>query len=145
VNGGDAKLAPAKGARMTDIDLVLSTLGRVAEKAGDIAPDVYCRWYAACPESRAVMAHVDEHMQGRMMAEVLRLVLTPVLDDERSYLKFETKSHAAYGVRPEMYAPLLSALSASVREALGAEWTPADEHAWQARLDGLVTEITVAC
>ena len=130
---------------MTDTDLVLNTLERVAEKAGDIAPDVYRRWYARCPESRAVMAHVDEYMQGRMMAEVLRLVLTPELDAERSYLKFETKSHAAYGVRPEMYAPLFAALRDSVREALDAEWTAADEHAWQTRLDALVTEITVAC
>jgi hemoglobin-like flavoprotein len=126
-------------------DLVLATLERAAEKAGDIAPDVYRRWYAHCPASRAVMSHVDEYMQGRMMAEVLRLVLTPALDAERSYLKFETQSHAAYGVRPEMYGPLLEALRDTVREVLASEWTADVDRAWRTRLDSLLAEIAAAC
>ena len=129
---------------MTD-DLVLATLERAAEKAGDIAPDVYRRWYARCPASRAVMSHVDEYMQGRMMAEVLRLVLTPALNAERSYLQFETQSHAAYGVRPEMYGPLLEALRDTVREALASEWTADVDRAWRTRLDSLLAEIAAAC
>lgn len=130
---------------MTDDDLVFATLERAAEKAGDIAPDVYRRWYARCPESRSVMAHVDEYMQGRMLAEVLRLVLTPALDEERSYLQFETQSHAAYGVRPEMYGPLLESLRDTVREVLASDWTAAAERAWRCRLDALLAEIAAAC
>ena len=137
-------LREGPGPRMTDTDLVYSTLERAAERAGDIAPELYRRWYARCPESQAVMAHVDEHMQGRMLAEVLRLLLTPLLDEERSYLHFETKSHSAYGVLPEMYAPLLTALRDSVRDAIPSEWTAECELAWQRRLDELLTEIAAA-
>ena len=130
---------------MTTDDLVERTLERAADKAGDITADVYARWYSRCPEAQQVMAHVDEHMQGRMMAEILRLVLTSEPSAERGYLKFETSSHAAYGVTPAMYGPLLGALRDAVRAALDDQWTPADEAAWTQRVDGLLKEIAAAC
>jgi hypothetical protein len=126
-------------------DLILSTLERAADKAGDITSDVYLRWYSRCPEAERVMAHVDEHMQGRMLAEVLRLVMTPEPSAERSYLAFETRSHTAYGVTPSMYGPLLVALRDTVRAALDDQWTAAADAAWTQRVDALLREIASAC
>lgn len=128
----------------TDTDLVLSSLEIASEKAGDVAPQVYERYYATCPGSQELMNHVDQYIQGRMMAEVLRLVMTPEPRTEREYLRFETRSHESYGVRLSMYHDLFTSLRDVVRDALSDDWNNAFESAWERRLNALLAEIATS-
>ena len=127
---------------MTGEDLVYESLELAAETAGDIVPAVFERYYHDCPEAAELMSHMDQHMQGRMLDEVLRLVLTESYTDDDAYLNYEVKNHRlAYGVQTSMYPALFAAVQGTVKDALGARWSEGFESAWQHRLQSLLTEI----
>ena len=129
---------------MTPTDLVIESLERAAERVDDIAPRVYEHYFARCPDSAALMKLTDPHMRGRMIAEVLRLVMSADPEADRGYLRFETRTHETYGVAPNMYRHLFEGLREAVRETLGAEWSDAYADAWTLRLDELLGEIESA-
>ena len=122
-------------------DAVMQSFEIAAERAGDILPSVYEAYFARCPESRELMRLVDVHMRGRMMDSVLLLLMGEAADEQRSYLRFETTNHVSYGVLPHMYENLLYAVHDTVRDAVGADWTPAMQQAWSERLQALLVEI----
>jgi len=118
-------------------DPVLDSFDRAAERAGDITAEVYRRFYARSADAERLMAHVDQHMQGRMLEELLELLMTPPDALSADYLRFETGNHRGYGVTVDQYRPLLEAVRDTVEAANGDGW---DEHcarAWQERIDAL--------
>ena len=123
-------------------DLVSESLELAAELAGDITPAVYARYFERCPGSEALMSHIDELVQGKMMVEVYRLVMLENYSDEQAYLTFEVNNHAlAYSVEPHMYGNLLTSLMDTVAESLGDQWTQSMLEAWEDRLEMLSGEI----
>jgi len=122
-------------------DALLDCLAQAAEIAGDIAPDIYNRYFERCPDSRSIMLHTDEHMRGRMIEEVYRLLMAESVVEEREYLAFETNNHRAYGTQPHMYENLLLATQDVVQKALGTGFTAEMKTAWQRRLEDLLGEI----
>ena len=126
----DASTDPSQ----SDMDLILASFELAGERAGDIAPAVYEHYFARCPESRELMVLVDKYMRGRMLERVLQLLMADTLDDERSYLRFETRMHVAYGVQTRMYDNLLLGVRDAVRDALGGDWNAAYEAAWTRHL-----------
>lgn len=120
---------------MTLDDPVVASLERVAETAGDVSREVVDRFAARQPASAALMSHMDEYMLGRMMQDVLVLLMTPPDEVDRHYLSFEVDSHRAYGVTPEMFPPLLEAVRETLRAHLGEGWSQEFEQAWQQRID----------
>ena len=124
-------------------DLVIESLELAAESAGDIAGSVYERYYGACPAAGELMSHVDQHMQGRMMDEVLRLLMVDDVEGEQAYLNFEVDNHSGYRVESDMYPDLLDAVQSVVRDAVGERWTDAFEHAWAERITSLLGGIEV--
>ncbi len=123
-------------------DLVYASFEIVAEKAGDISPAVYKNYFARCPGSEALMAHIDDIVRGRMLDEVYRLMMNTDFRDEESYLNFEVKNHRlAYSVTPEMYGNLLAALKEVIAESLESDWNEAYDQAWQSRIDLFLKEI----
>lgn len=129
---------------MTEADPVLDSLARVAERDEDITRDLYRAFADRCPEQAALMSHMDDYMLGRMMADVLTLVMTPPTEIDRDYLAFEVSSHRAYGVTPDMFAPLLDVVRDTVRASLGAGWSDAIDTAWRHRIDELGSAIATA-
>lgn len=125
---------------MADEQIVRS-LELAGERAGDITPQVYDAYFARCPESRKLMLMTDEHMRGRMLESVIILLMVGSAEEQRDYIRFETKSHLSYGVLPSMYENVLTAVRDTVRSALGSDWTTAMEAAWAARLDAILNEI----
>jgi len=83
-------------------------------------------------------------MRGRMMAQVLMLLMEPGEAELESYLEFETDAHAAYGVELYMYENLLAAVHETVAEALNGSFTPAMASAFSARIDHLLRAIAAA-
>ncbi len=126
---------------MTAQDLVLESFELAAESEKDITAGAYERFYARCPAAQDVMSHVDEHMQGRMLEEVLELLMTPEGEVEPGQLAFEVGNHRAYGTSPDHYRPLLEAVRDTVERELGARWNERFEHAWEAKIESLLAQI----
>lgn len=125
-------------------DPVITSLEYAAEAEQDVSREVYQRFAAREPDSAALMSHMDEYMLGRMMQDVLTLIMTPPGDVDQKYLSFEVGSHRAYGVSPDMFPPLLRTVQDVLREQLGAAWTAEMEQAWSARIDALREQIELA-
>lgn len=126
---------------MATDDLVLASFEIAADTGRDLTAATYQRFYQRCPEARAVMSHVDPYMQGRMLDEVLQLLMTPEEALDPAQLAFELANHRAYGTRPEQYRPLLEAVRDTMAETLQAAWTEAVAAAWDRRLAGLLQRI----
>jgi hypothetical protein len=124
-------------------DLVCVSLELAAEAAGDISAAIYVDYFARCPGSEALMSHIDHLVRGKMLEEVFRLLMTQNYAEEQGYLNFEMRNHRlAYSVEAHMYGNLLDAILATVRTAVGDDWTTAFEAAWQKRLADLSAEIS---
>jgi len=126
------------------METILQSLSAVADREEDITARVYESYFGRCPGSAELMVGTDVLMKGRMMQEVLTIIMAEDLPAERSYLCFETKTHRDYGVEPHMYENLLLAVRDTVKEVLGAEWGEAYELAWSARIEILMQEISDA-
>ncbi len=123
-------------------DPVLVSLELAADKAGDITPEIYRRYFASCPGSQDLMSHIDDLVRGKMMEEVFRLIMVQDYDEESHYLNFEVKNHKyAYSVLPHMYTNLLNAVHVTVKESVAEAWNPGMENAWQARIGSLISEL----
>jgi hypothetical protein len=120
---------------------LLASLELAAEKAGDISPAVYDRYFERCPDSRAIMIHTDAYMRGRMLDEVFRLLMSGGVEEEREYLQFETTNHRAYGAAPHMYENVLLAVRDVVAQVLGAEFSGEMDQAWKQRVQDLLSVI----
>jgi hypothetical protein len=127
-------------------DPVVTSLEHMAELSADldISPQVYARFAARCPSSAALMSHMDSYTLGRMMQDVLMLLMTPPDGIDQHYLSFEVSSHRAYGVTAEMFPPLLEAVRDTLREHLGAAWSHESDTAWNERIVALAEQIESA-
>jgi hemoglobin-like flavoprotein len=141
---GSSAIASKRGAMTTDTDLVTHTFEIAADRAGDITAAVYERYYARCPASQQLMKHIDRYVQGRMLEEVIELLLTPQPEMLRDYLRFETRTHVSYGVESGMYENLLHAVRDAVRDAVAGDWNDDCARAWDRRIAKLLTEIETA-
>jgi hypothetical protein len=126
---------------MNEPDPITATLEHVAEQADDFTEGVLERYGRAHPASAALMSHMDEHMRGRMMADVLTLLMTEPDAVDRGYLGFEVASHRAYGVDVDQFPDLLHSVRDWVRERLGPAWDDAAQQAWDARIDAHLRSI----
>lgn len=119
-------------------DLVEQSFELAAERAGDITDAVYDAYFAACPAAGELLGHADAHMRGRMLEDVLGLIMTPADAIDPSYVAWEVENHVAgYSVHAEMYKPLFASLRDVVAESLASDFDAATAAAWQERLDGL--------
>ena len=116
----------------------------VAERAGDITPKVFERYFRRCRESQVLMDHMDEHMLGRMMDQVLLLLMEPGESELESYLEFETSTHRSYGVEPHMYKSLMAAVCEVMEEALASDYSTKIDAALKGRTRFLLKEIAAA-
>lgn len=127
---------------MSTQDLIISSLEMVAERSGDINPMIYGLYFQNSPGSEELMAHIDHLVQGKMMEEVMRLLMVEDISLEDQYLTFEMKTHEeAYNVIESMYDGLLSAVWQIVREGVGEDWNEHYENAWKERVASLLDEI----
>ncbi len=125
-------------------NLVITSLELAAETGVDVTPLIYDRYFDNCPGSKALMSHIDDLVRGKMMEEVMRVLMVDDYKDEQSYLNFEVNNHAlAYSVEPHMYKNLLDAVKAVVKETIADQWTDDFEKAWDDRIAALSHEIEI--
>lgn len=118
-------------------DLVLESLDAAAETGQDVTEAVNRAFRDREPQAAGLMDHMDEHMLGRMMQEVLMVLMSENPEDQLEYLNFEVGSHLGYGVTAPMYGALFAAVRDCVRDLVGEAWSPATETAWKQRIRSL--------
>jgi len=119
------------------LDDIARSLDLLAERAGDPGALVYARLFARHPEAEALFV-MDKggHVRGQMLAMVFEALLD---GGERLHglVAIERMNHIGYGVDADAFDGFYALLMETVREALGAAWTPAMEAAWRARIAAL--------
>jgi hemoglobin-like flavoprotein len=93
----------------------------------------YDKLFAARPSLRPMFTRNSPGAQQKMFAQKLAAIVDSVDQPEllRAEARAIAKSHASYGIRPEMYGWVGEALIAALREAVGpGEWTAEAEAAW---------------
>jgi hemoglobin-like flavoprotein len=117
-----------------------------AGRCEDLTTLVYRRLFDAHPEARAMF-----RTEGResVMGSMLALTIDAILDfaGERTghfrLIECEVSSHDAYGTPRELFAAFFGIIAETVREILGADWTPEIDAAWQ-RLLGEIDDLVAA-
>ena len=75
-------------------------------------------------------------VRGEMLARVFEMILDFI--DRRAYaaqmIQCEVVTHEGYGVPPEVFGIFFSTVADTLRDTLGAEWTPAIDDAWREML-----------
>ena len=123
-------------------DPILTSFELAAEKVEDITDDIYKKYFANCPESEDLLKNVDQGVKGKMVQEVIRLIMVEDYSEENEYLNFEVKFHqSSYAVELHMYSNLLAAVHTVIKDLIGTEWTTEFEHAWTNRLGNLSKEL----
>jgi nitric oxide dioxygenase len=129
----------------TEKQLIRSTWAAV-EPIQDVASDLfYTRLFELDPRLAALFAETDMRRQGRMLMQTLAIVVKS-LDDLSVVVpavKALGRRHVGYGVRPEDYATVGSALLWTLQQGLGDAFTPGVRTAW-AGAYGIVSSVMIA-
>src|SRR5258705_9831838 len=109
-----------------------------AEACADLTPLVYRRLFAQHPEAEAMFrTEGSDLVKGSMLA----LTIEAVLDfaGERSghfrMIECEVVSHDAYGTPRDLFLAFFGVIADTIRELLGADWSPQIDAAWRKLLD----------
>ena len=114
------------------IELVRGSFAR-AEAHGDaVAVMFYERLFALDPGLRRLFRSTDLAAQRARLMAALRTVVDGLdrLDQILPAVRELGRRHGAYGVEPEHYATVGSALIWTLERALGSDFTPATRRAW---------------
>ena len=117
---------------------VLDSLTIAAERVPDFYQRAMARYFELCPDSRSLMSHTDEYIQGRMMEQVVSLFMENDLEALDSYFAFEATNHHSYGAEPQMYRHLFEACLDVVVTANAQDWNDTAAAAWQTQIDRLL-------
>ncbi len=123
---------------------IIAAMELIAEKVGDVSPAIFKRYFERCNDSKTLMEHMDKHMLGRMMDQVLLLLMESGEEELGSYIDFETSSHRSYGVKPHMYESLMLAVQDVFSQSLGSDFTSDMIEAFRSRIDHLLGEISAS-
>ena len=126
---------------VNSVDALIESLAVAGEADAEFYNTAFERYLTACPDSREITGHMDELMRGRMMEQVVGLLMEAQPEALDAYFRFEVANHESYGALPPMYAHLFEATREVTREACGAGWSPQAEREWQERIALLLTLI----
>src|SRR5580658_10814212 len=121
-----------------DAKLIEQSLELAAEIGADLTPRVYRRLFAAHPDMEALFVRdTNGAVRGEMLARVFEMILDFI--DRRAYaarmIQCEVVTHEGYGVPPEVFGIFFVTVAETLRETLGADWTPEVDASWHLMLD----------
>jgi hemoglobin-like flavoprotein len=130
-------------------NLIHHSFELAAERCEDLTPLVYRRLFREHPETSSMFrSEGSELVKGSMLA----LTIDAILDfaGERTghfrMIECEVSSHDAYGTPRELFGKFFGVIAETVREVLGADWTPEIDEAWRkllVEIDSLVAQSQV--
>src|SRR6478609_6648966 len=119
-----------------------------AERCEDLTPMVYRRLFDAHPETVAMFrTEGSELVKGSMLA----LTIDAILDfagprtGHFRMIECEISSHDAYGTPRELFIAFFGVIAGTLRELLGADWSPEIDTAWRQMLqeiEAIVSQCT---
>jgi hemoglobin-like flavoprotein len=117
-----------------------------AARCEDLTPLVYRRLFQQYPETETMFrSQGSELVKGSMLALTIDAMLD-LAGDRSGHFRLigcEVSSHDAYGTPRQLFAAFFDVIAATVREILGADWSPEMEEAWRrllAEIDSLVAQ-----
>ena len=120
--------------------LIEASLEMLGERVADPTPLVYDKLFATYPTYRA---HFWRDTTGSVKGEMLSRVFEAILDfiGPRRYadhmIRCELVTHEGYDVDREVFATFFGHVAETVKDALGADWTPEMAEAWRELLADL--------
>jgi hemoglobin-like flavoprotein len=117
-----------------------------AGRCEDLTPLVYQRLFQQHPEARTMFrSQGSESVKGSMLALTVDAMLDLAGDRSGRFrmIACEVSSHDAYGTPRELFGEFFGVIAATVREILGADWSPEMDEAWQqllAEIDGVIAQ-----
>lgn len=129
---------------MSDEQLINRSLENLAERDIDITPDVYQRFFAACPEAKPLFSSTAAAgAHGRMIYELLQIVMDRLKDEPCLPTLMETtvNDHKNWGATGPMYGIFLDAFMTSLRDNLGEAWDRETEAAWKRQVDWMLQQV----
>ena len=112
------------------------------EIAASVQPDIYDhafeRYFELCPESKELLRHADNLMLGRMMEQVMSLLMEEDVEDLEVYFRFEVGNHEGYGAQLPMYEHLFQACRDVVAKNCEGQWDADTDRSWSAQIDTLL-------
>jgi hemoglobin-like flavoprotein len=111
-----------------------------AQRCEDLTPLVYARLFREHPETSSMFrTEGSELVKGSMLALSIDAILDFAGDRKGHFrmIECEVSSHDAYGTPRELFVAFFGVIAATLRELLGAEWSPEIDGAWQRLLKEL--------
>jgi hemoglobin-like flavoprotein len=117
-----------------------TSLELVSEKCPDLSPFVYARLFADYPDMKPLFwRDTTNAVKGEMLAKVFEVILDFIGDNmfAANMIQCEVITHSGYDVPPEVFRVFFATVAATIREQLGAAWTPEIDAAWKKLLKDL--------
>ena len=115
-------------------NLIERSLEIAAERCDDLTPLIYRRLHREHPETQSMFrTEGSDLVKGSMLA----LTIDAILDfagprtGHFRMIECEISSHDAYGTPRELFIAFFGVIAATLREVLGADWSPEIAAAWQ--------------
>jgi hemoglobin-like flavoprotein len=126
------------------VEEVQASFAKVAPIADQAATLFYGRLFETAPDVRALFSG-DMTVQGQKLMSAIATVVDSLgdIDAVAPAVRDLAKRHVAYGVRPEHYEIVWTALLWTLEQGLGDDFTPGVNAAWAAAY-GALSEIMIA-
>jgi hemoglobin-like flavoprotein len=122
---------------MSSTNPIEYSLELAAERCADLTPLVYARLHREHPETLTMFrAEGGELVKGSMLALTIEAILDLAGERHGKFrmIECEISSHDAYGTPRELFVAFFGVIAASLRELLGADWSPQIDAAWRTLL-----------
>ena len=112
--------------------VVRETFELIRDQARPVALLFYGKLFELAPETRRLFLN-DIAAQGTKLMTMLESVVSSLdnFDAMRERLRDLGRQHAGYGVKPEHYDTLMTALTWTFAQALGPDFDAAAREAWR--------------
>jgi hemoglobin-like flavoprotein len=118
-----------------------------AERCTDLTPLVYRRLFSEHPEAESMFRReTHDLVKGSMLALAIDAILDFAGDRTGSFrmIQCEVQSHDAYGTPRELFGKFFGVIGLTIREILGADWSPEIDEAWQQLLAEIERSLSVS-
>jgi hemoglobin-like flavoprotein len=127
-------------------NLIQHSFALAAERCEDLTPLVYRRLFREHPEAEKMFrSEGGDLVKGSMLALTIDAILDFAGNRTGHFrmISCEVQSHDAYGTPRDLFGKFFGVIAATMRELLGADWSPEIEEAWRkllAELDSVVAQ-----
>ena len=115
-------------------NLIQHSFELAAARCEDLTPLVYRRLFREHPEAEPMFRREENDLvKGSMLALTIDAMLDFAGERTGSFrmIGCEVQSHDAYGTPRELFGKFFGVIADTMRELLGAEWSPEIDEAWQ--------------